>query len=178
MVRTRHYLKRWPGTTVAIFLLSSHGAPVGVCVYSLPPAETFKRYGVALAWELSRLWISDDMPHNTESWFIARTVDWVKRHRPEVECLVSYADPSQGHSGTIYKASNWTSDGMTDDERVSPRKDYYVGAKKYSRKGHLPAGVAFERVARISKFRYIYRLNQRKPRISQARQLQLLEHQR
>ena len=58
----KHYLKRWPGTVMRVFRLDYNGAPCGVCVYSLPPRESFVRYGVSLAWELSRLWITDEMP--------------------------------------------------------------------------------------------------------------------
>ena len=33
---------------------------------------------------------------------------WLKENRPEVTTLVSYSDPSQGHTGALYKACNWT----------------------------------------------------------------------
>lgn len=158
MVRESHYLHRWPGTAVAVFCLRSFDVPVGVIVYSLPPREIFKRYRVQLAWELSRLWVDDAMPRNTESWFIAQTVRWVRRMHPSVKALVSYADPSQGHQGTIYKASNWESDGRTDEERKTPRFDLVAGGKKYGRACHVPKGIPVTRLPRVSKFRYVYRI--------------------
>jgi len=94
--------------------------PVGCIVYSAPPREADKRYG-GKTWELARLYLLDSIPSNAETWLIGRSVRYIKRHRKEVEFLLSYADPSAGHRGTIYRAANWKSDGRTDDERKSPR---------------------------------------------------------
>jgi hypothetical protein len=33
---------------------------------------------------------------------------WLKAERPEVTTVVSYSDPSAGHTGSLYKACNWT----------------------------------------------------------------------
>lgn len=159
MIREGHYLGRWPGTITAAFQLNAAGLPMGVLTYSLPPRETFKRYGAGLVWELSRLWVSDDMPRNTETWFIAKTIQWIQRNRHDVDLLISYADPSQGHQGTIYKAANWQCDGMTDDDRKSPRFDLVSPTgKKYGRASHAPAGEIVTRLPRVKKHRFIYRL--------------------
>jgi len=154
----KHYLGRWPGVVVCILglLAEDQSAYIGVIVFALPPRETAKRYGVNVAWELARLFIEDGTPKNTETWFMARAISWVKRNRPEVELLVSYADPSVGHAGVIYKAGNWIGDGRTDQERKTPRFDYAVGEKMYSRRAHVPDGATIRRVARVSKHRFIY----------------------
>ena len=80
--------------------------------------------------------------------------------------LVSYADPSVGHSGTIYRAANWVQDGRTDQERKTPRFDYAdaITGKKYSRKGHVPNGIEIKRIPRVSKNRFIYQLSNLKSR--------------
>lgn len=119
-----------------------------------------KRYG-GVTWELARLWIDDSVPANAETFLIARAVRFIRRNRPDVKALVSYADPSAEHSGTIYKAANWIADGRTDDERKTPRFDYADAAtgKRYSRRGHVPEGVEIQRIARVSKFRFFYRLS-------------------
>ena len=155
----KHYLHRWPGVTVCILglLKEDESAYIGVIVFALPPRETAKRYGVNVAWELARLFIEDGTPKNTETWFMARAIAYVKRSRPDVELLISYADPSAGHAGTIYRAGNWISDGHTDQERKTPRFDYAVGDKLYSRRGHVPEGAAITRVPRISKHRFMAR---------------------
>ncbi len=165
MVEFGHYLHKWPGVVTCCLLLRVAallaGRPyqraVGVVVFALPPRETNKRYG-GFVWELARLWISDEMPRNSESWFIARAVRYVQKTYPEVDFLVSYADPSHGHRGTIYKASNWLADGRTDQERKSPRCDYVAAGKRYSRRSHVPVGVLPTRVPRVSKYRFVYPL--------------------
>jgi hypothetical protein len=168
----RHYLGRWPGVVVCILglLREDQAAYIGVIVFALPPRESAKRYGVTVAWELARLFIEDGTPKNTETWFMSRAIAWVKRNRPEVEVLVSYADPSAGHAGIIYKAGNWIADGRTDQERKTPRFDYAVGDKMYSRRAHVPEGMAVRRVPRISKHRFIYWMkNHERMRVQHAK---------
>jgi hypothetical protein len=131
---------------------------VGVIVFALPPRETMKRYSVSLAWELARLYIMDSEPFNSETWFMARAIKFVRSNFPQVKALISYADPSAGHTGVIYRAANWKADGRTDQERKTPRFDYSVAGKKYSRRSHVPIGAEITRTPRISKFRYVYRL--------------------
>jgi len=133
-------------------------------IFALPPRETSKRYN-ANTWELARLWVDDRMPRNTESWFISRAIDYIKRNRKDVECLVSYADPSVGHKGTIYKAANWIEDGRTDEGRKTPRFDYEWMGKKYGRRAHVPVGITPNRIPRVSKARFIYRLVRATPKI-------------
>lgn len=155
----QHYLGKWPGVCVLILALICHEKIEGVIVFALPPAQTSKRYGGA-TWELARLWCSPELPTNAETFFMAAAVRHVRQHHPEVRALVSYADPSAGHAGTIYRAGNWTPDGRTDDDRKTPRFDYADAAtgKHYSRRGHVPAGTVIVRKPRISKHRFVYRL--------------------
>ncbi len=154
----RHYLGRWPGVCVCTLglLNEDQSAYIGVIVFALPPRETAKRYGVSVAWELARLFIEDGTPKNTETWFMSRAITHVKRTRPEVQVLISYADPSAGHAGVIYRAGNWIADGRTDQERKTARFDYAVGDKIYSRRSHVPEGYCVRRVPRISKHRFVY----------------------
>jgi hypothetical protein len=158
MIR-RHYLGRWPGVVVLILAMARDGMAVGVIVFALPPRETAKRYG-GVTWELARLWIADEVPANAETFLIARAIRHIKRHRPEVCVIVSYADPSVGHQGTIYRAANFTAEGRTDGERKTPRFDYVdaTTAKHYSRRSHVPTDAEIIRVPRVSKWRYVYRL--------------------
>lgn len=155
-----HYLKKWPAVCTLILGLRKIDllGYQGVIVYSMPPRETIKRYG-GLTWELARLFIKDSMPRNTETFFISRSVEYIKRNRPEVKGLVSYADPSAGHAGIIYKAANWSSDGKTDQGRKTPRFDYVDDTgKKYGRCCHIPIGREVIKTPRVSKYRFYLRL--------------------
>ena len=168
-----HYLHRWPGVVTAILALLDGSRPIGVIVFAIPPRETMTRYGVAVAWELARLFIEDCTPKNTETWFVSRAVKWVRAHHPAVNLLVSYADPAANHQGVIYRAGNWIEDGNTDQERKTPRFDYqaehqeqaglFAGAGlrivKYSRRSHVPEGAEVSRLPRVSKHRFVYWLD-------------------
>lgn len=151
-----HYLHRWPGVVVLTLGMWTGAFIIGTIVFALPPRETMLRYKVALVWELARLYILDSAPFNSETWFMARAIRHVKQNHREVGALVSYADPSAGHQGTIYKAANWRADGRTDQERKTPRFDYRVAGKMYSRCAHVPDGAQVVRVPRVSKFRFVY----------------------
>jgi len=150
-----HYLHKRPAIVLLALAMMRGSRPLGCVIYSAPPRETDKRYG-GKTWELARLYLLDDVPQNAETWLIAQSVKWIKRTHPEVCNLVSYADPSAGHSGTIYRAANWREDGRTDDERKSPRCDYYDArtGKKYGRRGNMPADAVVERRPRVSKHRF------------------------
>jgi hypothetical protein len=61
--------------------------------------------------ELTRLWVSDELGKNTESWFISQSFKYLKRHYPNIKTLISYSDTEQQHLGTIYQATNWIYQG-------------------------------------------------------------------
>lgn len=156
MIRA-HYIGKWPGVVRLSLGLYVDWQPVGVIVFAEPPRETKVRF-CANVWELARLWVDDSLPQNTETWFIARALRWIRKSNPEVMAIVSYADPGANHSGVIYRAANFHLDGMTDEGRKTPRFDYQCAStgKVYTRKKHVPHGVEVERKYRNQKFRYIY----------------------
>ena len=161
-IRT-HYLGKRPGVvTLAMMMLDGPWA-VGTIVYAMPPSETSIRYG-GPTWEMARLWIADFVPPNGESWLIAQSVKYIRSNHPAVVALVTYADPSAGHLGTIYKAANWTEDGRTDEGRNTPRFDLQDVAtgKRYGRQSHVPANTKTRRLPRVSKRRFVYRLEERR----------------
>jgi hypothetical protein len=155
----RHYIGKWPGVCVLVLAMRCGTKALGMVVFALPPQETVRRYG-GITWELARLWIDDSVPQNAETWLIAKAVRHIRRKHPSVEVLVSYADPSAGHSGGVYRAANWTADGRTDDDRKSARNDYADArtGRRYSRRSHVPADAVVQRVPRTSKPRFIYRM--------------------
>ena len=125
----QRFLKRWHYSdytyiqhkeTFVLLRGGKFGFPemVGVCVYTRPAgAAAAKRYhpdNPERCLELRRLCLIDDTPKNAESFFIAKTLRWLKKYT-DWEYIISYADPEQGHGGTIYKASNFTYEGITAD---------------------------------------------------------------
>ena len=115
-VENWHYSKNTNGlATRYCFGLFRGSEMTGCMIYAyLGMARGWKKYGEVETdvVELRRLCCIDDTPKNTESYFIAKTIKWLKA---ETDCkvVVSYADTMQGHVGTIYHASNFYHLGMT-----------------------------------------------------------------
>lgn len=154
-----HYLCKRPAVVVLALMMKLRGEPVGACVFALPPKQTAKRYG-GETWELARLYVKDEVPSNAETWFIGAAVRYIKRHHSSVCYLVSYADPAAKHKGTIYRAANWLSDGMTDQERRTLRSNYRANGRTYGRRAHAPGRVTA--VRRGPKFRFMLPLKRRR----------------
>ena len=89
---------------------------IGAMIYGQPAMpDTAKKYhpdNPLRCWELRRLCCIDDTPTNTESYFIGKTLRWLKQNT-DIEVIISYADLEQGHEGVIYKASNFHFYGQT-----------------------------------------------------------------
>ena len=64
---------------------------------------------------------------NVASWFLSRTYSFIPSN---IKFLISFADETFGHNGTIYKASNWTYDGEVDPSYVYINKEGFVIHKK------------------------------------------------
>jgi hypothetical protein len=89
---------------------------VGVCVYTRPAgaaaAQKYYPTDPDKCLELRRLCLIDDTPKNAESFFVSRTLKWLKKNT-DWKFVVSYADPEQGHKGVIYRAANFKYEGVT-----------------------------------------------------------------
>ena len=106
-----------------LFTEGNFGLPkmIGAMMYAHPsmPA-TAKKYNPInpdKCLELRRLVCIDDTPKNTESYFIGQTFKLLKRDT-DMEVIVSFADQHHGHSGVIYKATNFDYLGETSKGRI------------------------------------------------------------
>ena len=83
---------------------------IGVSVFGMGNHET--RCGVFGAEHFAgilhhhRLAAHPSVPHGLTSSFLAASLRALRRHRPDVLAVVTYADLDQGHVGTVYKATN------------------------------------------------------------------------
>ena len=105
-----HYAKGAPNTAVARHALirKLDDRMMGVALW-LPPtknaaASVSEDYRAVLA--LSRLCVHDEAPRNAASFLLGRSMRMLDRERWPV--LLTYADTALGHTGAIYKATNWT----------------------------------------------------------------------
>jgi len=89
---------------------------IGAMLYAMPSmpdtAAKYNPINPRRCMELRRLVCIDDTPKNTESYFIGKTLRWLKQNT-DIEVIVSFADQHYGHSGIIYKASNFHLYGQT-----------------------------------------------------------------
>jgi hypothetical protein len=123
----RKFLKRWHYSdyvniqakhTFCLFREGNFGIPemVGVCIYTRPAGPTAGQSYYPEApdkvLELRRLCLIDSTPKNAESYFVSRTIKWLKQNT-DWELILSYADMEQGHTGVIYRASNFEYVGVT-----------------------------------------------------------------
>lgn len=160
VVVRHHYLHRRCPCSVA-FGLFLGDALKGVVCYGTPSSAPL-RSGLAgpehamNVVELTRLWVCDSVPRNGESFLIGRTL----KHAGK-EIVVSFADASLGHVGTVYQASNflytglsakrsnWTVEGI--DSHCQTIADKYTADELRAKFGER-----FTRHPRPRKHRYVY----------------------
>ena len=100
---------------------------VGGALFGPPAAfNVSRRYSPDgdLLVELRRFVLTDDMPKNSESFCLGVMLRMLKKHG--VERVLSYADPAQGHHGTIYAAAGFKCMGKS-----AARKHLIWNGKKY-----------------------------------------------
>ena len=83
-----------------------YGSPVG----RLSAQSISEELDTSSVLELTRLFIHDGYGKNAESFFISKTMTWLKENT-NIKALMSYADPKEGHLGGIYQATNWLYQG-------------------------------------------------------------------
>jgi len=120
-IETWHYSKNINGLiSDYCFKLLDGETIIGGMIYGrIAMAGVWKKYNEneSELTELRRLCCIDDTPKNTESYFIGHTLRWLKKNT-KIKRVVSYADTTYNHEGTIYKASNFKHCGMTAKGKV------------------------------------------------------------
>lgn len=114
LVVENHYLHRKCPVSKAFGLFDKESGELKGCVtYGVPPSSTLLKglcgqEEMHNVYELNRLWISDEVPRNGESWLVGNTLRLLDK-----EIIVSFADPSHNHVGYIYQASNFLYCGLS-----------------------------------------------------------------
>lgn len=160
IVIKNHYLHRKAPCSFSFGLFDNNNL-IGVIIYGTPSSAPL-RSGICgkdeknNVIELTRLWVQDGTPKNTESYFIGNTIKLVDK-----EIIVSYAEVEQGHVGTVYQATNWIYTGLsakrTNWTIDGINKHCQTLADKYTSKEIREIyGDKFKLVSRPRKHRYIY----------------------
>lgn len=117
-IRENHYTHTCHGRPFPCYGLFEGAEMIGALMFATPGSEAVRgsvfgpeyRHTVT---ELHRLHVVDGTPKNTESWFIARALRLLVERKPEIRAVLSFADSTEGHVGTIYQATNFIYTGAT-----------------------------------------------------------------
>lgn len=135
---------------------------VGVALW-LPPtrvaAESVDKDNPRGVLALSRLCIEEAMPTNSASFLLGRSMKMIDR--TIWPTLLTYADTREGHTGAIYRATNWTCLGevrgwpawrhtITGEMRGKKR-----GPRNLTSAEMVEAG--FERLPTMPKIKFVHR---------------------
>jgi hypothetical protein len=162
IVIKNHYLHRQSPCSFAFGLFCKQSKDIiGVVIYGTPSSAPLRGGICGLdekenVIELTRLWIKDGTPKNTESYLIGNTIGKVDK-----QIIVSYAEIQQGHLGIVYQATNWLYTGLSAkrtnwtikgiDKHCQTIADKYTAIEIREKYGDK-----FSLVERPRKHRYIY----------------------
>lgn len=85
--------------------------------------------------ELNRLAFTDKLPRNSESRAISIALRLIKKHKPNIKWIVSYADGTQCGDGTIYRASGFVLTMIKKNTEVIRMPDGSVSHKMSQKTG-------------------------------------------
>jgi hypothetical protein len=170
-----HYSKSMPVSKLVKFGVWEDKKFVGSIIYSLGSAKTAGfRYHLKMTeiCELVRVALNDN--HTVFcSQLISITLKKLKLHCPGLRLIVSFADRTQNHNGTIYQAANWIYVGFQPkDNRL---RSYKKGGRLYAwrsvashlSKVGLPSTtksateLGYEPLDLLLKHKYLYPLDKR-----------------
>ncbi len=105
----KHYLQGANKNINIHFGIFADGNMIGIAAYGPP---TFPLIAKQLhlssneVYELRRFYTEENNIHNLESQALTLANEEIKQLKPILKVIVTYADPTQGHFGTLYQATN------------------------------------------------------------------------
>lgn len=164
-----HYLHSLAGGTCLAFGAFLDNRLLGALTAGAGPLNVYALVDGAIPNDclvLTRLWLSDELPKNSESRVLGVVLRSLRRHT-NLKFLVTYADPAQGHMGTIYQATGWV---YTRLSQATPLYDIGDGELRHSRslshaygthsaRHFAQHGVDVKLVPQQAKHRYVYFLD-------------------
>lgn len=154
LVERFHYAKGASNTATYLHgLFKKSGEVQNECVavaWWIPPTKSAAHATFPRDWKavlaLSRLVVSPGVPKNACTFLLSRSVKMIPTDK--WPCLVTYADDWRGHTGTIYRASNWKYAGKTAAEETftinGVMKARKAGGKTRTRSEMLALGARSE----------------------------------
>jgi hypothetical protein len=161
-----HYLHSIPGGTQLTFGVFLNRRLMGAVALSVGPTNAFRLVTGATRGDcmtLSRFWLSDELPFNSESRVLGIVLRALRRHTC-VRFLIAYADPSEDHVGTVYQASGWQYTGLSQatplymlgGARPRHSRSFAHAYGSHSIAHFAKNGVTLRAVPQQGKHRYVY----------------------
>lgn len=135
LVEAFHYAGSSPSAATVCYGFARKEAPddlLGAAIFRPAPLGSAKKEcpdDPQAVLCLSRFVLVPDMPYNAASYFLSRCLQLLKSERRWASVL-SYADTWQEHVGTIYKATNWESLGLTVPQPVWTLDGKFIGKRR------------------------------------------------
>ena len=169
LIIEHHYLHSLSGGTCLAFGVFLGNRLQGALTLGVGPTLAYSLVADAAPADcltLTRLWLSDQLPANSESRVLGIVLRSLRQHTT-VKFLVTYADPAQGHIGIIYQATAWLYTGLSE---AMPLYDLGDGKLRHSRSlshaygthsvQHFARhGIAVKLTPQSAKHRYVYFLD-------------------
>lgn len=156
-VKNWHYSKSIPASKLVRFGVFEEDKYIGVIIFSRG-ASPFLGNSLGLdqteVCELTRVALTN---HKTPvSQLVAQCLKNLKELNPGLRCVISFADPKEGHKGGIYQAGNWLFTGASNSV-----VEYFIGGRwMHTRNAYnLPERPFAPSRVSPGKFRYIYPLD-------------------
>ena len=170
LIVRNHYSHSLPGGTKMSFGTILNSRLLGVMTFGVGPFYGYKLVDGATPDDvvtLTRLWLSDELPRNSESKVLGIALRSLKRDT-SLKFVLAYSDPAFGHLGTIYQATNWLYTGLS---TATPLYDIGDGTLHHSRSlAHQLGshsiryltlqGINAKAIPQSAKHRYIYFLDE------------------
>ena len=169
LIKKHHYLKSLPGGTKLSFGVFLGERLLGCITFGVGPYNAHSLVEGAIPGDclaLTRLWFSVILPMNSESRVLGVVLRSLRRYT-NLKFVVTYADPAQGHRGSIYWSSNWVYTGLSEATPLydvgdghlhhSRSSSHSFGTRSFAHFAHH--GVDVRRVPQQRKHRYVYFLD-------------------
>jgi hypothetical protein len=101
-----HYSKSYRSNYSHCFYLHNKiGILLGVALFGTPTSLTVLQKNKKSI-ELKKFVLKQKAPKNFASYFLSKCIKYLKNEK-KYDKIITYADPNQGHLGTIYKSTNF-----------------------------------------------------------------------
>ena len=132
LVRQYHYSKVIPRLTKHYLGFFRDGKLIGTISlgWGVRPVNTIQRLFPSLTskdyLEIGKFCLRDEEPKNTESMCLSLTIKWMRKYRPDVRVLFTWADGFRGKPGYIYQAANFLYGGFAWTDRYIDKRGAYI----------------------------------------------------